>query len=315
MSVRLRWIVLVLIVALMAWLASGVYFVQPDERAVVRWFGRVPVGQDRVPPGMHWALPAPFCRVERPKTTEVRRIYIGLSPDEREAINRGDRMARLASTPSDMLTGDVNILKVTMVVQYQVVDPVQYLFGTANPDRIVAGAVQGVLAKELSGMAVDQALTGAKAQLQSATLARAQELLDDYGVGVQLVATNLEAIEPPRAIITSFQDVVSAKKDGEKATERAHADASRIMSWARGAAITAQAEAEGYATGRLGRARGEASRFNSLLVEYTRNPSVFRQRLLLQTLETVLPRMDTYILDRQPGDPPTSVRLIEAEEG
>ena len=41
-------------VALAAYLASGFYFVRPDERAAVRGFGRV-VEPRKVPPGLHYA--------------------------------------------------------------------------------------------------------------------------------------------------------------------------------------------------------------------------------------------------------------------
>lgn len=76
---------------------------------------------------------------------------------------------------------------------------------------------------------VDEALTVAKAKLQLETLTRAQQLLDRYGCGVRLVAANLESIEPPWAIIPVFQDVVSAKKDGEKAVDFAVTESNRIL--------------------------------------------------------------------------------------
>jgi membrane protease subunit HflK len=210
-----------------------------------------------------------------------------------------------------MFTGDVNILKVTMAVQYQLSDPAQYLFGAADPDELVADAVQAVLIEELAGVPVDEALTIAKAELQTTTRARAQRLLDRYGCGIRLVATNLESIEPPWAILAAFQDVVSAKKDGEKSVDQAVTEANRILPRARGEAATAREEAEAYRHERVTRARGQAARFLSVMTEYRKDPEVFRQRLLLQTLETVVPRIRTYVLDSQPGDPPTSLRIIE----
>lgn len=314
MRLRPAWILTVLVVAIIAWLATGVYFIQPEQRGVVRWFGRAAEGSRRVQPGVHYALPWPFCVVDKPTTTEVRRVYVGLTPEQRAAIAAGDIDVIMSSPASDTLTGDVNILKLTMVVQYQVADPYQFLFGAADPDQLVRSTVQAVLIDTLAALPVDQALTVAKTVVQLETLTRAQEILDQYGCGVLLVATNLESIDPPRAVIAAFQDVVSAKKDGEKAVDRAVSESSRIVAQARGESVRLREEAHANAQTRVSRARGQADRFLSLLTEYRRAPEVFCQRVLLQTLETVLPTMRTYVLDHQPNDPTLSIKLIEPSE-
>jgi membrane protease subunit HflK len=239
-------------------------------------------------------------------------VYIGLPPEQRLAIARGEPQAISATLATDVLTGDVNILKVTMVVQYQVSDPAMYRFGAAKPEKLIRDTVQAVLIEELAGLPVDQALTIAKARLQVETLTRSQARLDKYGCGVQLVAANLESIEPPRAIIAAFQDVVSAKKDGERAEDRAVSEANRILSGARGKAAQVSEEAAAFRHTRVTQARGETSRFLSLLGEYRKSPDVFRKRVLLQTLENVLPKVRTYVVDQDPDDPRTSVKIIES---
>jgi membrane protease subunit HflK len=311
MRIRKVWLTGAGVILVIAYLASGVYFVQPSERGVVRWLGWAPEAYRKVAPGLHYALPWPLCRVEKPKTTEVRRVYVGMMPGQREAIARGDTDAMRVSPESDMFTGDVNILKVTMVVQYQVFDPAQYLFGADNPGKLIRDTVQGVLVETLAGFPVDEALTVAKAKLQADTLSRSQQLLDHYGCGVRLVAVNLESIEPPWVILDAFQDVVSAKKDGEKAVDRAVAESNRILPRARGEAAKIGEEAQAYRQSRTSRARGQAARFLQVLAEYRKEPEVFKQRLLLQTLEAVLPKVRTYVLDHKVGDPPTHVRIVE----
>ena len=311
MRVRKTWLLVAGLVLATGYAASGVYFVRADELGVVRRFGRALQACRRMPPGLHYAQPWPFFRVDCPKTTEVRRVYVGLAPDQREAIDQGSLEAIEATLPSDVLTGDVNILKVTVVVQYQVSDPAQYLFNTEDPDQLVHDTVLGVLIEALAGLPVDQALTTAKARLQLDTLTRSQELLARYGCGVQLVAANLESIAPPQAIIAVFQEVVGAKKDGERAIDRAIAESNRVVPRARGEAAHVRQRARGYQQTRISRALGETARFLSLLPEYRANPALFRQRLLLQTLEKVLPRIRTVVLDNKPDEPATSVKIID----
>ena len=311
----LRNVILALLGILVVYALFGFYFVQPDERGVVRWFGRVPESQQVPPhgvgPGLHYAPPWPICRLDVPKATVVRRVFVGMLPEQREAIAQGDTEAMRASPKSDVFTGDVNILKVTMAVQYKLADPVAYLFASADPDKLVRVAVQGVLIEELAELPVDEALTVAKAKLENDTYGRAQSLLDAYGCGVQLVATNLESIEPPRAIASAFKDVVGAKKDGEKAVDEAIAEANRILPRARGDAAQVLEEARAYYQTRVSRARGETDRFLNLLAEYRRAPGVTGDRLRLQTFERVLAKVRKIIVDSKPGEKPTRIRIID----
>jgi len=301
----------VILIAVLVYAATGFYFVRPDQRGVVRWLGAVPAGSRAVSPGLHYALPWPFCRVDRPQTEKVRRVYVGMQPQDRTAIARGNLRAMSESPRSDMLTGDVNILKVTMIVQYQVTTPLDYLFGTGDPDALVGRVVESTLIEELAGVPVDQALTAFKAGLQNQTLARSQDVLDGYRCGVRLVSADLEAIEPPRAIVDAFQDVVSAQKDGERVTDQAVSESNSILSQARGQAVEIREAALGYRRTRVSGARGESARFTSLLTEYQRHPEILKRRLLLERMETLLPRLRTINIDEHPGDPPTDVKIVD----
>ncbi len=306
-----------LTLAAAAYLASGVYFVQPDERGVVRWFGRVPAAQ-RVPPfgvgpGLHYALPWPFCVVDRPKTTEIRRVFVGLTPQQRDAISRGEIAAMQSSPSTDMLTADVNILKVTLAVQYQVHDAVAYLFVAEAPDALVADAVRSVLIERLAALPVDQALTTAKTALEQQTQQLAQQILDEYACGVRLIAANLQTIEPPEAIAAAFNDVVSAKKDGERAVDRAVAEENRVLPKARGDARQRVEQAHGEAQTRISRALGESDRFLSLLTEYRRAPRLLMDRLRIQAFEKALSRVRVYLLDSDPSRPGPRVRILDPQ--
>jgi len=283
---------------------------------VVRWFGRIPESQRRPPygvgPGLHYALPWPCCRVDCPKTTTVRRLFVGMPSELREAIARGEAWAMRASPASDVFSGDVNILKVTMAVQYRVEDPVAYLCAAEDPAGLVRAAVQAVLIDELAALPVDEALTSAKARLELTTQQRAQRLLrETYRCGVELVGCNLESLEPPQAIISAFKEVVSAKKDGERAIDEAVADANRILSRARGKAARMLSEARAYYQQRVSRAAGEAQRFLDLLAEYRRAPELYRDRVWLQTLERVLARSRVVIVDNRPGEKPTRLLIVD----
>ena len=298
-----------LLIAVLAYLASGIYVVQPEERGLVRRFGRI--AQSNVQPGIHLAFPWPIDRVDKPRTTEVRRVSVGLSPEDAEAIAMGDIAAISRTLDTDILTGDENILKATMVVQYHIADVAGYLTGVDEPDRLVRTTVLAILVDLLGGLSVDDALTVAKGPLQTQVALRAQERLDEYGCGVRVLSTDLAAVDPPLAVIDAFKDVASAKKDCERSRDMAIAFRNSLLPQARGQAAEMTEEVEGYRARRINQTRGRADRFLAQLEAYRQAPEVTRDRLRLQTFDRILPRIKTYILDHKPGEPASRLRLVE----
>ena len=65
---------LLLGVVALAWLASGVYRVQPDEQGVVVRLGK---WSDTTAPGLHYHLPWPVDSVLLPKVTQINQLRLG----------------------------------------------------------------------------------------------------------------------------------------------------------------------------------------------------------------------------------------------
>ena len=111
--------------------------------------------------------------------------------------------------------------------------------------------------------------------------------------------------------ISAFQEVVSAKKDGERAVDRAVAETNRILPRARGDAARMIQEAEAYREVRLSKSRGDTDAFLKLLAEYKRSPRVTADRLRLQAFERVLAKVRKVVVDNKPGETPTRLRIID----
>src|SRR5580658_4989932 len=69
-------LLLCLLAALVAWAATGIYVVEPNERAVVWRCGQILA--DSQLPGIHCGLPWGIDRVTRLKVNEQKRVGIGL---------------------------------------------------------------------------------------------------------------------------------------------------------------------------------------------------------------------------------------------
>ena len=286
-----KWIAIVLVGA---WLLSGIYIVQPDEQGVVLRFGRY---VRTVEPGPHYALPFPVESVYRPKVTQVQRVEVGFrSVGQGRTFQQGAN--RAMPEESSMLTGDENIVNVQFSVQYQIKDPVEYLFNVANQANVVKNAAEAAMREVIGNSLIDSALTDGKLQIQTEATDLLQEILDRYKVGVRVIAVQLQDVHPPKEVSDAFKDVASAREDKSRIINEAEAYHNEVIPKARGLAAEVENQAQAYKETRIRNAEGEAQRFLALLKEYEQARDVTRQRMYLETMEEILsrPGMDNILL-------------------
>ena len=243
-------------VGALLWLLSGFYTVGTDQTGLVTRFGRL-VDQ-RVDAGLHYAWPWPIERVYTPRTTDVRSIDVGFT-------TLGQKAPEARS--SDTLTGDENILKIMLVVQYKIRDPAAFLFHVEDPHWLVERTVESALSTLVAALPVDDVLTTAKDEIQVRVIARAQEMLDAHESGLVLLGGNLQVVDPPVPVGAAFKEVASAKKDSERLLDEAREYEGRVLPEARGQAERVLSAAQGAYADRLNQAQGEAARFLSVLAE------------------------------------------------
>ncbi|MFH0981025.1 MAG: FtsH protease activity modulator HflK [Planctomycetota bacterium] len=284
----------------LVWLASGFYTVGTDERGVVLRFGRV---HDKgIESGLHYTWPRPIERAYTPRISDVKSLEVGFA-----TLGQKSSEARR----SDTLTGDENILKIMMVVQYQIRDPVAYLFRAEEPHWLVERTVESAMIRLVASLSVDDVLTTAKDEIQVKAIALAQGWLDAYQAGITLLGGNLQVVDPPVPVSPAFKEVASAKKDAERMLDEAREYEGRILPEARGQAQRLLSEAQARATERINRARGDTDWFLSLLAEYRQAKAVTRTRLYVETMERVLAKMKVVILDRREGPGASKITIVD----
>jgi len=278
---------------LAGYLISGVYFVAPEQQAVVTRFNRlVTTG---VLPGVHYHLPWPIERVARLKVLETKRLTIGIEMSD-QVLGR-----RQAERPVEYLTGDQNIINVQIAVQYTIMNAGAYLYRSREVTEMVGRAVESAFATTMAAETVDVVLTTGKVAVQNATMERARLALDGYGSGIFITSINIESVAPPAEVADAFRDVASARADRDRITNEAHGYANDLVAKAHGEAEKMLSEAEGDRQRRINEATGDAARFVKLLTEASRAREITERRLYLETTEEVLPRVRKVVIDSASG--------------
>jgi membrane protease subunit HflK len=275
---------IIILAVFVIWLATGIYVVDPGEVGVVQRFGAYHRITD---PGPHFHLPIPFERVQVTNVSQVRRFEIGFRTVAAPADQAAPEI-RVVPEESHMLTGDENIVDLRFIVQYNLHDPVKYLFNVRNPDAAVKNVAESAIREIIGYHKLETILTYGKSIIQDETRALMQNIMDRYESGIQILAVQLQSVQPPEAVIDAFRDVVRAMEDSVRITNQAEAYRNDIIPRARGdaAAIVNQAKAHRETT--VSRAQGEAQRFLAILAEYKQAPEVTRKRLYLETMEIIL---------------------------
>lgn len=271
----------VIIVAVLLWLASGIYIVGPDEVGVVRRFGAF---QAQTGPGPHYHWPVPLETVVKPKVTKVHRQEVGFKSLGRSEFSQ---QSRVVPQESLMLTGDENIVDVQFIVQYKIKDPVNYLFNVSNQEKAVQDATEAAMREVIGKTRIELALTTGKLQIQNQTRDLVQEIVDSYKMGVNVLAVQLQNVHPPNEVVDAFKDVASAREDKSRFINEAEAYRNDILPKARGEAAVIQNKAEAYKETKIRRAEGQAARFKAVYKEYLEAKDVTVKRLYLETMENI----------------------------
>ncbi|MFA6686948.1 MAG: FtsH protease activity modulator HflK, partial [Desulfuromonas sp.] len=197
-----------------------------------------------------------------------------------------------------ILTGDLNVTDLEWIVQYQIMDPVKFLFNIANPIATIRDLSEAILRVVIGNSRVTDVLTTERERLAIQVQKELQDIFDFYDIGIRIVTVKFQDVNPPKEVRSAFNEVNEAEQQRESLVFQAREQYNREVPKARGVARSKVLEAEGYALERINRATGEAQRFKDLLREYAKAPEVTKKRLYIEKMEQVLPEIkELYIID------------------
>lgn len=279
-----RWLWLVPTLLLLLWAASGFFTVEPAEVGLIKRFGQY---VRPVEPGLNYHLPFPIETVIKVNVNRTNRVEIG--------GNSG------ANEETMMLTQDENIADIKFVVQYRVRNPQDFAFNVLEPEKAIIDAATSAMREVIGRNTIDDALTDKRLAIQEDTLRTLQAMLDNYEIGVLVQNVELQDVHVPREVSQAFREVTSAKEDSVRSVNEATGYANEVLPQAEGQAFAIVAAAEAYSAQRINLAQGEAARFKALAEEYRKAPEITRRRLLLETMDEIVPGADKYVLSGETG--------------
>ncbi|MES2101220.1 MAG: FtsH protease activity modulator HflK [Pseudomonadota bacterium] len=271
-------------VVALIWLGSGFFIVQEGQQAVVTSFGKYSHTADA---GFQWRMPYPFQANEVVSFTQLRSTEVG-----RNAV-----IAATGLRDSSMLTQDENIVDIRFTVQYRLKDARAFLFENRDPETAVTLAAESAVREIVGRSRIDSVLYEQRDAIAAEVAKSVQEQLDRLKAGIVIVNVNVQSVQPPEQVQAAFEDTLKAGQDGDRLKKEGLAYASDVIPKAQGTSARLREEAEGYKSRVVAQAEGDAQRFNSVLAEYQKAPAVTRDRMYIDTMQTIYSNVSKVMVD------------------
>ncbi len=298
------------VVAALWYAGSGLAIVRPGEVGVLRRFGRI-VRSD-LAPGLHYAWPRPFERIDRVAVERVRRLTLGYRPSPPGAA-AGSEVAQEAL----ILVGDENIADVKATVHWGAAadEVVRYAYSTADREALVRAVALAALREVMGGESINWGFTRDRRDCERRIEEVIRRRLRGYHSGIRIDSFHFLDAHAPPEVHAAFRDVAGALEDRDTQINLARAREARVIPQARGEARKLTEQASGYVARALAEARGAAAAFSALRAQYRRWPEVTRRRLYYEMLGRVLPGRRKYIKTTGPNSSEVEIWMIDSRAG
>lgn len=297
---------IVLIVLVLQAVYASFYKINPAEVGVVLRLGQYNRTAD---PGLHFKVPY-IDTLYKVDVEEIRKEEFGFRsryPGQKSSFER-----RGYDMESLMLTADKNVINVAWIVQYRVNDPQAYLFQIKDVRQAVRDLSESVTRRIVGNMDFDYVLSN-RDLLAAEVKQELQKELKSLQAGLSIGTVQFQDINPPDQVKPAFNEVNEADQDMKRLVNEAEEIYNQKIPRARGNAKQIFEEAHGYAVARVNDAKGESQRFLSILTEYKNAPEVTKKRMYLETMQEVLPTVESvYIMDK---DQQTPLPLLNLSRG
>jgi membrane protease subunit HflK len=275
-------------------LVSTIFTVGPEEVGVIQRFGKF---TRTVPSGLNFKLPFGIETVRKVPVERQLKEEFGFRTKAPGV--RTEYAPRHFQQESLMLTGDLNASEVEWIVQFRVADPYKFLFKVRNTIATFRDMNEALMREVVGDRSVSEVLTIGRVEIANTVTQKLQELCDQYDTGIKVDQVVLQDVTPPDPVKPAFNEVNEAQQEREKLINQARSDYNRVIPKARGDAERIIEEAKGYAIERVNQARGEATKFIAVFKEYQKAPEVTRQRIYLETMNEILPKVGRKLVTDQ----------------
>jgi membrane protease subunit HflK len=295
-------------------LSTTVFFVGVGEQAVREHFGK-PVAT--LGPGAHFKWPWPADKIYRFRTEQIQSFAVGYTPAAQTAAantilwtvshnqeedflvaNRAAATAATAGTNDLTKSQAVGLISVSIPVQFQITNVLDWVYKNSGPEALLQDLATREVIHYLAGEDLNDVLSQGRLQAADELRDRIQSAANARALGAKIVFVGLQDIHPPTAsdVAASYEKVVGAEETKLATILDAQAAAIRTNALADAQAFTITNVADARRVQLVSSRFAEASLFTNQIPAFEAAPSVYRQRLYLESFAAATKGARKYVL-------------------
>jgi modulator of FtsH protease HflK len=297
-----RWLISLVLIA---YACSNVHFVPTDQVGMIQRFGAlVHAGTPQAVqgPGLLLAFPKPIDNVvllstQRYESLEIQELSVRMSK-EKEALaflqkSKERKKARKSGFHPErfgyVVTGDQNIVHMSFVVQYRLLDPL-VVFEIRDVASIVHRVVLQSIVEQVGGTSIDALITDGLYECIKKAQNVAQEKMDGIASGVEISTIEVVQKEVPKQVRNDFERVQSEVINAQTSIQEAYQYKEEKIPAARSLKNQVIQKSRANALKITSQAKADIQGFMSVSEEYNRNSEVVWERLYREGIEKIIKR-------------------------
>jgi regulator of protease activity HflC (stomatin/prohibitin superfamily) len=295
-------------------LSSCFVIVEAGDEALLERFGR-PLGNNGViGPGLHLKLPWPIDRAIPYHTQIIQSFIVGAEPEMSETVAWAATHAKetnylvasrelnaeiQTNQTSEVKSPPVNLLSVSIPVQYQITNLTQWAYVNEDPESLLFRIAEREVTRYLASADFDELMSKGRGIAQETLSRNIQEQANLRNLGAQIVYVGLEDVHPPVKVAKDFEKVVGAAQTKEAKILDAQAYAVSNTAFASATSYGKVATAEAARHSAVTNAAARATLFASQQLAYNAAPGrngIYEQRAYLDALVEGSRKTPKYII-------------------
>jgi membrane protease subunit HflK len=288
-----------LVTSVAAYVATMVFTVKPDEKALRLRFGRLLDRSSAVEPGIHWKLPFPIDTVLRFETAKIRTLSVGNASATADAMI----WTREHGDTRTFISGDNNLFLPYIVIHFRIKNIHDYYLTNRNgvPEEILASAAYRLLNQVFARTSFYDLILDRRAAWTAALKASLQAESDRLRTGLDIIDFYLKDLHPPVDLAGAYEDVVAANQMKATFLNDALRQENFLLSQTRMETFKTIREAESYVVEKKATAQGEAANYLLRYAGYKSGGETMKNLLLLKAAEKTLKDKKVFLVDPKSG--------------
>jgi len=296
-------------IAVIVFLSTSFIVVDQTENAVITTLGKY---SKTLGAGLHYKLPFGIQKAYLVKTKVIQTETFGFRTLKSGIVTEYSN--ETFPDESTMLTGDLNIVDVEWIIQYRITDPKAWLFNVTDRQKTIRDISQSVINRLVGDRLILGVIGPDRQVIQDTAVDMMNSIFSKYSLGIDVTQVQLQNIVPPAGVQDAFEDVNKAIQDMNRLINEGKEAYNNEIPKAKGQADQLTEIAQGYATERVNKARGDVARFVSVLEEYRKAPDVTKKRLYFEMMDEVFAGSDGVELIDKDFDNFLPVKVLDSAQ-